>query len=80
MLDEQSDTRPWTKPAPAGWPVTEVTTCDAATRLDRVKVSTDKVWLNRVRRDPNTQANVRHAADRRLRKLTADLFTNAANS
>jgi hypothetical protein len=74
----KDQTSPWTKPAPAGWPVREVTTCDAATRLDQVKASTDKAWLNRVMRDPDTQANVRHAADRRLRKLSSDLFAHAA--
>jgi hypothetical protein len=71
---------PWTKPAPAGWLTSEVTTCDAATRLAHVKASTDKSWLNRVMRDSNTQVNVRQAADRRLRKLSADLFAHAANS
>jgi hypothetical protein len=53
-------------------------TCDATDRLREVKASTDKSWLNRVMRDPDTQANVRHAADRRLRKLSADLFAHTA--
>lgn len=65
---------PWTIPAPSTYPIPVISICDAGSRLDRVRKSSDRVWLDRVARDRDSQTNVRLAAERRLRKL-AGLFT-----
>lgn len=41
--------------------------CDAASRLDLVKTSTDAEWLQRVIKYPSSQKSVKQAAERRLR-------------
>ena len=43
--------------------------CDAASRLNKIKGSTDRVWLEQVIKHRDTQTTVRLAAGRRLRKL-----------
>lgn len=60
---------PWSRPAPPGYPIPNVTVCDAESRLDAVHKSYDRSWLNRVVRDADTQISVRRAAERRLRKI-----------
>jgi hypothetical protein len=42
---------------------------DVESKLDKVKASTDRAWLDRVVRDQDSQITVRQAAQRRLRKM-----------
>ena len=65
-------TNPWRCTNPL-YPV-GTQTCDAASRLEMVKITSDPLWLNAVTLWPETQKTVRQAAERRLRWVNKALL------
>jgi len=63
-----------TIPVPSPWLVGKLNSypeiCDSENRIQKIKSSTDIVWLSRVLAYRDNQVSVRRAAERRLRKLT----------
>lgn len=67
--EQKAEINPWSQPAPKGWGISHVTTCEAQSRLAKIKESTDIAWLRQVLAWADNQLAVRLAAERRLRKL-----------
>lgn len=60
-----------------------MTTCDAQSRLERIKLSTDQDWLEAVVEYPHNQKTVQRAAERRLtwvKRAVAGLMKQARST
>jgi len=64
------DPNPWSEKVPPHYGVKEFVTVDERERLSRIAESTNIPWLLQVAAWRDSQASVRLAAQRRLRKLS----------
>lgn len=60
---------PWAHPAPKSYGTTHTKTCDAQSRLQEIRKSSDREWLRAVIKNRDTQKTVRTAARARLRRV-----------